>query len=72
MLFVFFYHNAVNVAEPGNSAIVDPSSGEMPPNWSDILVHIRVFILLYTHFSLYFDEVMAGLKPAWLLLRSSD
>ncbi len=54
MLFVFFYHNTVNVAEPGNSAIVDPSSGEMPPNWSDILVHIRVFILFYAHFSLYF------------------
>ena len=54
MLFVFFDCNAVNVAEPGNSAIVYPSSSEMPPNWSDILVHIRVLILLYTHFSLYF------------------
>ena len=72
MLFVFFDCNAVNVAKPGNSAIVYPSSGEMPPNWSDILIHIRVLILFYTHFSLYFDEVMAGLKPAWLLLRSSD
>lgn len=38
----------------------------------DILVCVRVFILSYTHFFTIFGEVMAGLKPALLLLQSSD
>ena len=44
----------------------------MIPRRAYILVHIWVFILFYTHFFTIFGEVMAGLKPALLLLQSSD
>lgn len=73
MLFAIFLNcYTVHIGKPGNATIVYTSSYEMVAIRGDILVCVRVFILSYTHFSLYFGEVMAGLKPALLLLQSSD